>query len=264
MPVIGFLSKTFLFWEMYYALSKFMRFKSPYSLFQSLQLRPKRRSLQLRPKRRSLQLRPNLRKGSEIVLPFLLNFTIVTKATQGIRGIASLLLILFLINCQNKKEQIHKLTPPAERPAQKSKNVTLLYSDSSRLKAILYANDMIAYEKNQSDPFIFFPNNTKIIFYDQTQIPTSTLTANQAVYFTKTQKAYLKYNVHFINDKKEHLITENVLWNQSTGKISTDQSVKIITPKQIINGKGIECEEDFSDYIIKNITGIIQLNDSIK
>lgn len=233
MPVIRFLSKVFLSFEMYYAILKGVRFKSPHPLFQSLQLRPKRRT------------------GRYV-------------ASQGIKGIIFLFLLTFLINCQNKKEQIHKLTPPAERPTQKSKNVTLLYSDSSHLKAILYANDMIAYEKNQSDPFIFFPNNIKIIFYNQTQIPTSTLTANQAVYFTKTQKAYLKYNVNFINDKKEHLITENVLWNQSTGKISTDQSVKIITPQQIINGKGIECEEDFSDYTIKNITGIIQLNDSTK
>lgn len=246
MPVIRFLSKVSLSFEMYYAILKGVRFKSPYPLFQSLQLRPKRRT------------------GRYIVFPSLLNFTIVTEALQAVKGIIFLFLLTFLINCQNKKEQIHKLTPPAERPTQKSKNVTLLYSDSSHLKAILYANDMIAYEKNQSDPFIFFPNNIKIIFYNQTQIPTSTLTANQAVYFTKTQKAYLKYNVNFINDKKEHLITENVLWNQSTGKISTDQSVKIITPQQIINGKGIECEEDFSDYTIKNITGIIQLNDSTK
>lgn len=121
---------------------------------------------------------------------------------------------------------------------------------------------MIAYDKNQSEPFIFFPKKIKIIFYNQQQIPTSTLSAHQAVYFTKTQKAYLKYNVNFINDKHEHLITENIVWNQSTGKITTDQPIQIITPTQIIKGNGIECEEDFSNYTIKNITGIIQINDS--
>lgn len=168
------------------------------------------------------------------------------------------------LSCQNNQEKIKKLTPPAERPTQKSKDITITYSDSSQLKALLKANEMIAYEKNQTEPFIFFPNQIKIIFYKENQTPTSTLTANQAVYFTKTQKAYLKYNVHFLNDKQEHLITENIVWNQNTGKIFTDKSIKIITPKQIINGTGIECEEDFSDYTIKNITGIIQLNDSTK
>ena len=167
--------------------------------------------------------------------------------------------IILLFSCQNKKEDIKKLSLPTERPSQKSSDVTLLYSDSTRLKAILKASKMIAYEKNQQDPFVFFPDSIKIIFFNTQQVPTSTLTAHQAVYFTKTQRAYLKYNVHFINDKKEHLITENVLWNQSTGKITTDKPVKIITPTQIINGTGIECEEDFSDYTIKNITGIIQL-----
>ncbi len=168
--------------------------------------------------------------------------------------------ILFHWSCQRNKEKIKSLILPAERPTQKSKNVTILYSDSTQLKAMLYAHQMIAYEKNQTDPFIFFPDSIKIIFYNQQQIPSSTLTALQAVYFTKTQKAYLKYNVNFINDKQEHLITENIVWNQSTGKITTDKPIKIITPTQIINGNGIECEEDFSSYTIKNITGIIQIN----
>lgn len=168
--------------------------------------------------------------------------------------------IILLVSCQNKKEDIKKLSLPIERPTQKSSDVTVLYSDSTRLKAILKASKMIAYEKNRQDPFVFFPDSIKIIFFNAQQVPTSTLTAHQAVYFTKTQKAYLKYNVHFINDKQEHLITEHVVWNQSTGKISTDKTVKIITPTQIISGTGIVCEEDFSDYTIKNITGIIQLN----
>jgi LPS export ABC transporter protein LptC len=183
----------------------------------------------------------------------------------GLRGItlAPLLCIFTLASCTNNKEKIKSLSLPPERPAQKSKQVTLLYSDSARLKAILKANEMITYDKNQPEPFIFFPKRIEVIFYDQQQIPTSTLTANQAVYFTKTQKAYLKYDVNFINNKHEHLITENIVWNQSTGKITTDKPIQIITPTQIIKGNGIECEEDFSDYTIKNITGIIQMNDSI-
>lgn len=170
------------------------------------------------------------------------------------------LLLLALFSCKNNKEKIKSLTLPVERPSQKSKDVTLLYSDSAKLKALLKSPEMIAYDKNLNEPFIYFPNTVQVIFYNEQQIPTSTLTANQAVYFTKTQKAYLKYNVHFINDKKEHLTTENIVWKQSTGKITTDKPVRISTPTQIINGTGIECEEDFSDYTIKNITGIIHLN----
>lgn len=165
-----------------------------------------------------------------------------------------------LYSCKNDKQKIRALTPPLERPTYKSKDVSILYSDSTRLKAILTAQQMINYDKNQTDPFVFFPNTIQVIFYNESQVPTSTLTAQQAIYFTKTQKAYLKYNVHFINDKQEHLMTENLKWDQETGKITSDKAVKIITPTQIINGYGIECEEDFSEYTIKNITGIVQIN----
>lgn len=180
---------------------------------------------------------------------------------QFILFIPLITLCLTFSFCKNDKEKIRALTPPIERPTQKSKDIIILYSDSAKLKATLKATQMITYDKNQNNPFIFFPNNIEIIFYNDIQVPTSTLTANQAVYFTKTQKAYLKYNVNFINDKKEHLITENLIWDQQTGKITSDKAVKIITPTQIINGYGIECEEDFSEYTIKNITGIIQIND---
>ncbi len=172
-----------------------------------------------------------------------------------------ILCFFVLVDCKNNKEKIKSLAPPAQRPSHKTKHVTLLYSDSTKLKATLKSGEMISYDKNEPEPFIFFPHSIEIIFYNYQQIPTSTLSANQAVYFTKTQKAYLKYNVNFFNDKKEHLVTENLIWNQNTGKITSDKNIKIITPTQIISGKGIECEEDFSDYTIKNITGIIQIND---
>jgi LPS export ABC transporter protein LptC len=173
--------------------------------------------------------------------------------------IVNILFALIFFNCNKKPVNHLKHLQITERPSYKSKDVSFLYSDSTHLKAILSAKEMISYEKNLSEPFVYFPKNIKIIFYNDQQIPSSTLTAQQAVYFTKTQKAYLKYDVNFINDKNEHLITENIVWNQSSGKITTDKPVKIITPTQIINGTGIECEEDFSEYTIKNITGIIQL-----
>ncbi len=107
---------------------------------------------------------------------------------------------LTLSSCKNNKEKINALIPPKERPSYKSSNVTLLYSDSTKLKAILKAQQMITYDKKNEESFIFFPNSVQIIFYNNEQIPTSTLTANQAVYFTNSQKAYLRYNVNFIND----------------------------------------------------------------
>lgn len=173
-------------------------------------------------------------------------------------------MLVFTLSCNHNKEKIKALQPPIERPTQKSKDIVILYSDSTRLQAVLKAREMVSYEKDQKDPFIFFPDSVKIIFYNEQQIPASTLTANQAVYFMKSQKAYLKYNVHFVNDKHENLYTESIEWNQNTGKITSDKTVKITTPTQIIYGNGIECEEDFSNYTIRNITGIIQINNESK
>jgi LPS export ABC transporter protein LptC len=71
----------------------------------------------------------------------------------------------------------------------------------------------------------------------------------------------VKYNVEVVNAKGDKLNTEHLIWDEQKKKITSDAFVKITTAKEIIMGKGLEANQDFTQYEIKNIQGIINIGD---
>jgi hypothetical protein len=59
--------------------------------------------------------------------------------------------------------------------------------------------------------------------------------------------------------KGEVLNTEELRWDQDSGKIYTDQFVRITTPDQIITGTGLVSDQSFSDWEILNVSGTLNV-----
>ena len=61
--------------------------------------------------------------------------------------------------------------------------------------------------------------------------------------------------------KEEILNTEHLIWLQKEEKIYTEEFVKITTPDEIIYGDGLEANQQFTKYRIKNIKGTIAVDE---
>jgi LPS export ABC transporter protein LptC len=72
----------------------------------------------------------------------------------------------------------------------------------------------------------------------------------------------LKYNVEVVNVKGEKLNTELLVWDEEKKKITSNAFVKITTAKEIITGNGLEANQDFTKYEIKDIIATIRLDDN--
>jgi lipopolysaccharide export system protein LptC len=68
--------------------------------------------------------------------------------------------------------------------------------------------------------------------------------------------------VQVLNSQGDLLETEHLIWNQETEKVYTEEFVKITTKDEVIFGKGLESNQDFTKYVIKKISGTIMLNNS--
>ena len=75
------------------------------------------------------------------------------------------------------------------------------------------------------------------------------------------KKMEVKYNVEVVNVNGEKLNTEHLIWDEQKKKITSDAFVKITTAKEIIMGKGLEANQDFTQYEIKEVTGTIRIED---
>ena len=138
----------------------------------------------------------------------------------------------------------------------------MLYSDSTILKIKLLTPQMLKYEKGVKEPLTIMPKGLFVIFYDAKGKESTTLKADYGVRYETSKRMEVKYNVEVVNANGEKLNTEHLVRDEEKKKIISDAFVKITTAKEIIMGKGLEANQDFTQYEIKEITGSIRIEDN--
>lgn len=145
-----------------------------------------------------------------------------------------------------------------------AENVTIEYTDSGLLKAIIESPVMVGV-KNVRNPYIEMPKGIRAEFIDKEGNVESYLLSEYGISYTEQKRMVVRRNVRVLNLKCEKLETEELIWDQQKGRIYTDKFVKITTPDQIITGEGMESDQTFSDWEILNVSGTInrKKNDSL-
>jgi LPS export ABC transporter protein LptC len=144
-------------------------------------------------------------------------------------------------------------------PSQIGDSVTLLYTDSAQLKIMLKANRMLVFDKNVREPLTILPKGVFVTFFDDDEKVSTTLRADYGVRYDLSKRMEAKYAVEVVNKNGEKLETERLIWDENNKRIYTDAFVKITTASEVIRGKGMESNQDFTKYQIKQVTGTIQL-----
>ncbi|MGQ0828020.1 MAG: LPS export ABC transporter periplasmic protein LptC [Bacteroidota bacterium] len=166
--------------------------------------------------------------------------------------------------CENDIAEAYSISPESEKklPAESGKNVEIIYSDSAQVRAKLSAVQLDRYIGKKA--YMIMPKGMEVIFYNEKREEQTKLTAHYGIGFDNgngMEHMEAKRNVVVINEKGEKLNTEHLIWNAVTKKIYTDQFVKITTKDEVIWGDGLEANQDFSEYEIKNVKGSISLKE---
>jgi LPS export ABC transporter protein LptC len=88
------------------------------------------------------------------------------------------------------------------------------------------------------------------------------LKAKYAINNTKTEQMIARNNVQLVNKLEgKRLETEELIWDQKTGRIFSDKFSKITSKQEVIYGDGFESNQDFSQYRILKIRGIVNMEE---
>lgn len=186
-----------------------------------------------------------------------INFTLMNaKRPDYIFGVFSVLVLLFL-SCQNKDEDVIKASRKEEFPVETGRDVEIMYSDSFQLKAILQAPLMERFAGD--NPHILMKEGIKLRFFNKNKEVTSSLTARWAISRELEKIMEAKNDVVVVNEKKETLNTEHLIWDEKTKRIRTEAFARITTADEVIFGEGLEANEDFSWYRILKVKGTINI-----
>lgn len=173
----------------------------------------------------------------------------------------SVIVLCLTTSCHTDRNEVMAIGKKNIMPSQTGKNITMLYSDSTILRIKLQAPQMLTYEKDVKEPMTILPKGLFVVFYDEKGKQTTTLKGNYAVRFEKSQRIEIKYNVEVVNEKGEKLNTESLVWDEQKKKITSNAFVKITTAKEIITGNGLEANQDFTKYEIKDIIATLRIDE---
>jgi LPS export ABC transporter protein LptC len=176
-------------------------------------------------------------------------------------GIVVLLMTSFLYSCENDMMAVVKLSTKDSIPDITINNVNVKQSEMGKMSFQLIAPKMISFQTR--DAYTEFPDGLKMVFFDSIMQPKSELTANYGISWDSRRTMEARGNVVVKNfQKHQQLNTESLLYNKNTGKVSTDEFVRITTPDRIIEGKGMESDELFSNWTIRNVSATIYVEEN--
>lgn len=160
-----------------------------------------------------------------------------------------------LLACEeNDVARISALVNNDDVGVERADSVHLVYKEGPYTRAEISAKTVKRYIKDQSK--LEFSDGLQVLFYDSLKL-VSVLTADYAVNDDAKQLIFISGNVRMENYQHEVLETQELNWDIRRKKISANKGIRIKTPDDIIIGTGLDSDEDFSNYTIRRVHGVV-------
>ena len=162
------------------------------------------------------------------------------------------MIVLFGVGCEDKVQPSVTAIPHETLPSQESWNSTVTFSDSARVKAVLWAGHIVSYASQQQT---LLSDSVRVDFYNDAEQHTSLLTAHRGRVNDQTQDFAAYTNVVVISDSGTILKTDSLFWKNSDRKILTEAFVEILSKTERIMGHGLVSDQALKNYRITRVTG---------
>lgn len=165
-----------------------------------------------------------------------------------------------LMACKNDLDRVAAIEVAADAPDRVTTNAEYFYSDSGRVRNRLRAGTINEFLTEGREHTVM-TNGVELTFYDASGAAGSVLTARRGSILSKQHRMEVDEQVVFTNVRGEKLETEQLIWSQDSDRVWTSKPVKITRAQDIIYGQGLDANEDFTHYTIRNITGSLAVDD---
>ncbi|MBS1578438.1 MAG: LPS export ABC transporter periplasmic protein LptC [Bacteroidetes bacterium] len=165
-----------------------------------------------------------------------------------------MLAIIFFIACENKQTDIDftKSIDTKKIGVEEGYKIENYLSNAGKIKAALTAPYMQRYLFDT--PRVVFPKTLHVNFFDSTGNIESQLFAKYGRYLEGENKVLLRDSVIAFTVKKDTLWTNELYWDQNTGKYYTDKLITLSQPgRQKVTAIGFESTQDFKEVKMFNV-----------
>ncbi len=168
---------------------------------------------------------------------------------------------LFLLSsCQeNDMAKVKSMFNETDADMEVADSVRFTYKEGAYIRAVVTGKTVRRYTKTQNK--LEFPDGLLVKFYDQLKL-ISVMKADYAEHNEEEQLIKVTGNVYMENARYETMETQELIWSIRNKRVYTDKPIKIKTTDNTIYGFGFDSDEDFSNYTIRKVTGIVAVDDA--
>ncbi|WP_426493584.1 LPS export ABC transporter periplasmic protein LptC [Hymenobacter sp. 102] len=183
-------------------------------------------------------------------------------AAGGIHRVSAVLLAAGLLAGCRKAEEVKVKQVDYKGPTIETENVLMLVSDSAKLRIRLTAPLEQQFESGD----MIYPKGVKLTFLDGAgETVVNTITGRYGK-FEKAKNLYtMRGDVRVTNvPKQQRMNTEEAFYDKTKASIYTKEQteIRVTTPTEVLTGRGLTANQDFSLYRILNPTGVFTLQNA--
>jgi LPS export ABC transporter protein LptC len=161
-----------------------------------------------------------------------------------------------LMGCEEKiKPAALSGLSSATMPTQESWNTTVTFTDTGMVKAILHAGHLAQYEQSH---ITHLDSNVHVDFFDDQGRHSTVLTSRAGSVDETTNNLDAVGDVVVKSDSGVVVRTEKMRWDNARRLILSDEFVRITSPKEQLQGRGFESDQNLRNYKIFHVTGTAQ------
>lgn len=158
---------------------------------------------------------------------------------------------------KNKKDELDLSTIPG----MVTHDVSMLVSDSGKIKYHAIAPIWLRYDLDKSNPYQYFPEGLVLNQIDQQKNVVGHIQADTAYNYENTDLWHLINNVKINNVQGERFTTNDLYWDARNHKVYSDSFIHIERNYDILEGYGFTSNDAFTEYEIRQTTGIFEVKE---
>ncbi len=149
-------------------------------------------------------------------------------------------------------------------PGMVTHDVSMLVSDSGKIKYHAIAPVWYRYDLDKSNPYQYFPDGLVLNQIDQDKNIVGHIQADTAYNYENSDLWHLINNVKIYSVQGERFNTNDLFWDARNHKVYSDSFIHIERNYDILEGYGFTSNDAFTEYEVRQTTGIFEVKDEPK
>lgn len=176
-------------------------------------------------------------------------------------NVALLILFAIVISCEPDLKEVDRIASiQAEEPVDISLGVTIIFSDSAKVKARLVAPEMRNYS-TLDNPYYEFQKGLTIYFFDDFGNESQQITADYAIRRELEEIVEFHNNVVITRADGVQIKTEELIHNEKENTFYNNSPVSGYSKdgRNYFQGASFKSDGDFKNIEVQNTTGVMHL-----